>query len=56
MDPLGNIPIFITALKNVVSESRMRKILIRELAIALLVLLVFLFIGLYFLQLLHLNQ
>ena len=34
----------------------MRKILIRELAIALLVLLVFLFIGLYFLQLLNLNQ
>ena len=56
MDPLGNIPIFITVLKNVVSESRMRKILIRELAIALLVLLVFLFIGLYFLQLLNLNQ
>ena len=34
----------------------MRKILIRELAIALLVLLVFLFIGQYFLQLLNLNQ
>jgi multiple antibiotic resistance protein len=56
LDPLGNISIFITVLKNVVSESRMRKILIRELAIALLVLLVFLFIGQYFLQLLNLNQ
>tara|TARA_B100000700_G_C14811416_1_gene745367 strand:- start:95 stop:691 length:597 start_codon:yes stop_codon:yes gene_type:complete len=56
MDPLGNIPVFITVLKNVESESRKRKILIRELAIALLVLLVFLFIGQYLLQLLNLRQ
>ena len=56
MDPLGNIPVFLTVLKNVESESRKRKILIRELAIALFVLLVFLFIGQYLLQLLNLRQ
>ena len=56
MYPLGNIPVFLTVLKNVESESRKRKILIRELAIALLVLLVFLFIGQYLLQLLNLRQ
>ena len=56
MDPLGNIPVFLTVLKNVESESRKRKIWIRELAIALLVLLVFLFISQYLLQLLNLRQ
>ena len=56
MDPLGNIPVFLTVLKNVESESRKRKILIRELAIALIVLLVFLFIGQYLLQWLNLRQ
>ena len=56
MDPLGNIPVFLSVLKNVESESRKRKILIRELAIALIVLLVFLFIGQYLLQWLNLRQ
>ena len=56
MDPLANIPVFLTVLKNVESESRKLKILIRELAIALLVLLLFLFIGQYLLQLLNLLQ
>ena len=56
MNPLGNIPLFLTVLKNVENESRKRKILIRELAIALFVLLVFLFIGQYLLELLNLRQ
>ena len=56
MDPLGNIPVFLSVLKKVENESRKRKILIRELAIALIVLLVFLFIGQYLLQLLNLRQ
>ena len=56
MDPLGNIPVFLSVLKNVESETRKRKILIRELAIALLVLLVFLFIGQYLLKLLNLRH
>ena len=41
MDPLGNIPVFLSTLKTVENESRKRKILIRELLIALIVLLVF---------------
>ena len=56
MDPLGNIPVFLSVLKKVENESRKRKILIRELAIALIVLLVFLFVGQYFLQWLNLRK
>jgi multiple antibiotic resistance protein len=44
MDPLGNIPIFLSILAKVAPERR-RKILIRELFIALAVMLVFLFAG-----------
>ena len=36
MDPLGNIPVFLSVLKTVENESRKRKILIRELLIALI--------------------
>ena len=39
MDPLGNIPLFISVLTKVDDESRKRQILIRELCFALLVLL-----------------
>ena len=56
MDPLGNIPVFLSVLKKVENESRKRKILIRELAIALIVMLVFLFVGQYFLKWLNLRQ
>ena len=56
MDPLGNIPVFLSVLKKVENESRKRKILIRELAIALIVMLVFLFVGQYFLKWLNLSQ
>ena len=44
MDPLGNMPIFISILKSV-PEERRGKVLVRELLIALVVLLVFLFSG-----------
>ncbi|MGI9275877.1 MAG: YhgN family NAAT transporter [Endozoicomonas sp.] len=44
MDPLGNMPIFISILKTV-PEERRNKVLVRELLIALVVLLVFLFSG-----------
>ncbi len=40
MDPLGNIPVFLSTLKTAENESR-KRILIRELLIALIVLLVF---------------
>lgn len=55
MDPFGNIPLFITALKKVAPERR-RVILLRELAIALAIMLVFLFVGRKFLALLGIAQ
>ncbi len=44
MDPLGNIPIFISVLDDV-EENRRRRIIVRELLIALLIMLAFLFFG-----------
>lgn len=44
MDPFGNIPLFITALKRVPTERR-TKVLVRELMIALLIMMIFLFAG-----------
>ena len=56
MDPLGNIPLFLSVLTTVDDESRKRQILIRELCFALLVLLIFLFVGQYLLLWLNLRQ
>ena len=55
MDPLGNIPPFLSVLKNVQPERR-RRVLIREILIAYVVLLVFLFLGKRVLALLSLQQ
>jgi multiple antibiotic resistance protein len=44
MDPLGNIPLFISALKNV-DAARRRRVIVRELLIALGILVAFLFAG-----------
>ena len=55
MDPLGNIPMFLSILNKISDENRRRKILIRELLLALLVLLVFLFLGRHLLQWLNLQ-
>lgn len=55
MDPLGNIPPFLSALK-VVRPERRRWVLIREILIAYAVLLAFLFLGKYVLQLLSLQE
>ena len=54
MDPLGNIPFFFTTLKNV-EPARQRSVIVRELLIALGVLVIFLFLGRYILQLLGLS-
>jgi multiple antibiotic resistance protein len=54
MDPLGNIPFFLSLLKDVPPKRR-RLVLIRELLIALGVLLVFLFGGQHILKLLQLK-
>ena len=53
LDPLGNIPIFLSYLEK--SKSRY-KILARELILALIILYVFLFFGRQFLEALHLKQ
>lgn len=55
MDPLGNIPIFLSVLEDVAPERRTR-VLLRELVLALLVLLVFLFFGQYLLGFLQLSE
>jgi multiple antibiotic resistance protein len=55
MDPFGNIPFFITALKNV-DPQRHKKIIIRELLNALSVLVLFLFFGQYILKLLQISE
>lgn len=55
MDPLGNIPPFLSVLKQVEPERR-RRVLMRELLIAYAVLLFFLVTGDFFLRFLHLQQ
>ena len=55
MDPFANIPIFLALLKNV-PASRRRIIIIRELLIALFILLLFMFSGQYILQLLQISE
>ncbi len=55
MDPLGNIPVFLSVLKNV-PESRRLKVLARELLIALAIMLGFLFSGPALLKALSLSR
>jgi multiple antibiotic resistance protein len=55
LDPLGNIPVFLSVLKPL-SPRRQRIVLVRELLIALVVLMVFLWGGKYALDMMHLRQ
>ena len=55
LDPLGNIPVFLGLLKPL-QPARRRIVLARELLIALVVLMVFLWGGKYALELMHLRQ
>ncbi|MDE0956852.1 MAG: NAAT family transporter [Pseudomonadales bacterium] len=55
MDPLGNIPLFLSVLKQV-PEERRRLVLRRELLIAYFVLLMFLLLGPYILSFLQVSQ
>jgi multiple antibiotic resistance protein len=55
MDPLGNIPLFMSVLKGV-DRDRHFKITVRELCIAYVVLLMYLFGGRYILEFLQLSQ
>jgi MarC family membrane protein len=55
LDPLGNIPVFLGLLKPL-PEARRRIVLARELLIALVVLLAFMWGGKYVLEAMHLRQ
>ncbi len=55
MDPLGNMPLFLSTLKKL-EPSRRRTVLVRELFIALFVMVVFLFVGKHLLHFLNLKQ
>ena len=54
MDPLGNLPVFMSILKGV-PEERRKKVLIRELLIALIIMMIFLFSGEAILKIMHLQ-
>jgi MarC family membrane protein len=54
-DPFGNVPLFVTALKDVPVQRRSR-IVVRECAIAFLLLLLFMFFGRHFLTALQLTE
>lgn len=55
LDPLGNIPVFLGLMKGM-PPARQRIVIIRELLIALVVLMLFLWGGQYALDLMHLRQ
>lgn len=55
MDPIGNVPLFLSVLRAVPAERR-RRVLVREIGFAYLVLLAFLFAGRYVMQFLQLRQ
>lgn len=55
MDPLGNVPVFLSVLETVPQERRTR-VLIRELLLALVVLIAFLYFGQHLLGFLGLSQ
>ena len=55
MDPFGNIPFFISAMKNV-DDRRRQKVITRELLIALFVMVTFLFCGQHFLNVLQISR
>ena len=55
LDPLGNIPVFLSLLKGM-PPARQRRVLARELLIALGVLMLFLWGGQYLLDVMHLRQ
>jgi MarC family membrane protein len=54
MDPLGNLPVFLTILKGI-DAKRQRFIILRELVIALVILTLFLFLGQHILRVLQIS-
>ncbi|OGT47737.1 MAG: hypothetical protein A3E83_04860 [Gammaproteobacteria bacterium RIFCSPHIGHO2_12_FULL_41_20] len=55
MDPLGNIPVFLSVLQHVEQRHR-KRIILRETFIAFIILTIFLFFGQYILEGMHISQ
>ncbi|OGT60571.1 MAG: hypothetical protein A3F14_06005 [Gammaproteobacteria bacterium RIFCSPHIGHO2_12_FULL_43_28] len=55
MDPLGNVPLFLSIL-NHVERSKRKRIILRETCIALIILTFFLFFGQHILQGMHISE
>lgn len=55
MDPLGNIPLFLSILKSVDPKKR-KRIILRESFIAFIILVLFLFFGQYILEGMHISE
>ena len=55
MDPFGNVPFFVSALDGVAVERR-RRVMIRELLVALAILSACLFVGLFFMEMMHISE
>jgi multiple antibiotic resistance protein len=55
MDPLGNVPLFLSVLNNVEPKRRQR-IILRETFIAFIILALFLFFGQYILEGMHISE
>ena len=55
LDPIGNIPIFLAALRSVPQE-RVMRVVLRECGIAFVALVLFMIFGQFFLQTLHLSE
>ena len=55
LDPLGNVPVVLSLLRPL-TPKRQRQVLVRELVIALVVLMLFLWFGRHALEVMHLNQ
>jgi len=55
IDPLGNIPLFLAATRNIAPERR-QKVIARELLIALGIMVLFFFVGSWFLNILHITH
>lgn len=55
MDPLGNVPLFLAALRQV-DPARYRTVILRELCFALVIMVAFLFAGRHLLGMLHVSE
>ena len=55
MDPLGNVPLFLAALRKTAPERR-QWVILRECLIALAIMVTLLFVGRFFLELLHIEN